>query len=203
MPTLILKRKDGTFKFEIDEEDLEMLEDYWITIDKEDNYLNVRFRNKKTRKRENPFKKIIKCDTHNEFDCNECFQIDHIDRNTLNNKKCNLRMVNNRQNCCNRKIGNNAFPYVYYSKNHNKFYTRINNKEKYFKQLHLAIIDAYPEFLKFSDYFGDNRPLSQILKETENIILNPDPDAVCEKCGLVYWCINSLKKHLKNKVCNK
>ena len=51
--------------------------------------------------------------------------IDHIDRDTLNNRIENLRLVSIRENNMNRK-DNNSFPGVYYSSKRKKFHSQIS-----------------------------------------------------------------------------
>lgn len=60
--------------------------------------------------------------------------VDHIDRNTLNNQKINLRLVNNLQNNMNRKIQvNNTSGYkgVTFNKKMSKWRGQIYFKNKY------------------------------------------------------------------------
>ena len=79
---------------------------------------------------------------YNMYDGNK--SIDHINRNRLDNRKCNLRMATQSQNNCNvSKYKNNTSGYkgVYYAPYNNKTnpwkaQIRINNKNKgigYFK----------------------------------------------------------------------
>jgi len=61
---------------------------------------------------------------------------DHIDRNSFNNKRCNLRPCTHRQNCLNRGLPKNKtsrFRGVYFNKNRNKYQAQIkvNGKNKY------------------------------------------------------------------------
>lgn len=56
------------------------------------------------------------------------YGIDHIDRDTLNSKMCNLRLATKIQNSANQKLhkrNTSGFKGVTYSKDHNKWYTSI------------------------------------------------------------------------------
>lgn len=61
-------------------------------------------------------------------------QVDHINHNTLDNRKCNLRVVSTRQNNQNR-LGTftSKYPGVYWNKNAGKWHVRIrvNGKQKH------------------------------------------------------------------------
>jgi hypothetical protein len=63
--------------------------------------------------------------------------VDHIDGNPLNNQRGNLRLVSNRQNCLNQKIGvrnKSGYKGVWWNKESGKWATGVRgeNKEKYF-----------------------------------------------------------------------
>ena len=72
------------------------------------------------------------------YDSSANNQIDHIDRDKLNNNISNLRVVNNRENSLNTDFIDNAKGYCYH-KQTKKYMTRIflNNK-----QIHLGLFDT-------------------------------------------------------------
>jgi len=45
------------------------------------------------------------------------FDIDHINNNKIDNRRCNLRLVSHRDNCLNKIRHKNKTPYVVYAKN--------------------------------------------------------------------------------------
>ncbi len=67
-------------------------------------------------------------------------QVDHINHNTLDNRKCNLRIVSPRQNMQNREVKSaSRYPGVYWERSHNRWRARI-------------VIDGKPKHL---GYFKD------------------------------------------------
>ena len=66
------------------------------------------------------------------------YVIDHLDGNTLNNQKHNLRICTQSQNCSNQKISKSntsGYKGVIYSQPSNKYYARITFNKKF---LHLG-----------------------------------------------------------------
>ena len=76
-------------------------------------------------------------------------QVDHVFHDTLDNRKCNLRVVTKRQNLQNRKGGSSIYPGVTFMKNQDKWISRIviNKKIKYLG-LFINEIDAYILYTK-------------------------------------------------------
>jgi hypothetical protein len=68
------------------------------------------------------------------IDCPDGLQVDHINLDTLDNRKCNLRICTDSQNKMNRKVQSNnkyGLKGVYYHKRHKKYYAQIRlNKKK-------------------------------------------------------------------------
>ena len=61
------------------------------------------------------------------------FETDHINRNKLDNRKCNLRTVNRRQNTINRGLNKNntsGYKGIYFDKKTNKWCVEIKNNYK-------------------------------------------------------------------------
>lgn len=71
--------------------------------------------------------------------------IDHANRNTLDNRTENLRIVTNRQNQQNRKRKYSNLPGVTWHKKHKKWYAQINIKGK---QRYLGYFDNEKEASK-------------------------------------------------------
>lgn len=62
--------------------------------------------------------------------------VDHINHNTLDNRKCNLRICSNQENICNSKLSKtnkSGIKGVYWDTDRNKWHAQIsiNNKTKY------------------------------------------------------------------------
>lgn len=95
---------------------------------------------------------------------------DHIDHNTLNNSRDNLRICIHRQNMRNRKLSLNTtskFKGVYWNKEKKKWHTdiRINGKKKYlghFKvEINAALAYDKAALLEFGDFAHLNFPAFQ------------------------------------------
>lgn len=87
------------------------------------------------------------------------FIVDHIDGNTLNNQKNNLRLTTQQKNCFNQKarIGTSKFKGVNYEKNMNKWKSQI---QAYGKKIYLGIykteIDAAKAYNEAAEkYHGE------------------------------------------------
>lgn len=93
--------------------------------------------------------------------------IDHINRNPLDNRKCNLRPCSSQENCMNKGIQSNnssGFPGVSYKKDKNKWkaYISINRR-----QIYLGYFDCIEDAIKARkqaeiDYFGEFSPNNEI-----------------------------------------
>jgi len=67
------------------------------------------------------------------MNCTDVMQVDHINHNTLDNRKCNLRICTQKQNLANRKKSKNKssqFKGVYYSKKLGKYVSQYRDGEK-------------------------------------------------------------------------
>lgn len=124
--------------------------------------------------------------------------IDHIDRNKLNNKIKNLRILTHSQNMKNHKLKDGQIYYnVHYSRylNYFKFTHREAEVARHFRSLHQAL-DFFRKYDEENDYvltksIHNLKPIDEI----EDIVL--EPNAFCERCGLVYWSENKLDEHQK------
>jgi hypothetical protein len=95
--------------------------------------------------------------------------VDHINRNTLDNRKCNLRICTNQQNICNCDLPKNnksGCKGVYWSKDKNKWTVQItiNNKTKY-----IGRYDDYEQAVKAriaaaKQYYGNFANDEEILE---------------------------------------
>jgi len=84
-------------------------------------------------------------------------QIDHIDRDKLNNNISNLRVVNHRENNLNKDSFDNAKGYCY-DKRYKKYMTRI---KLYSKEIHLGYFDTE---IEASNKFQKVRLFVKVLK---------------------------------------
>ena len=123
---IIVRKKDGSIKgiAIIDLDDVERCKRYkWGMYSNGYFYGNI---NKKLRIRLHRF--IINAGKFNRDN-----EVDHINRNPADNRKCNLRLVNHSENNKNKdkqysKILNYDTKNVYYDKNKNKYYGRFGFK---------------------------------------------------------------------------
>ncbi len=86
--------------------------------------------------------------------------VDHIDNNGLNNQKNNLRIANNKQNCCNKKvsgIGTSKYKGVTVRKRDGKFVAsiKVNYKNKHIGCYNSEIIAALAYNNAAVYYFGE------------------------------------------------
>lgn len=60
-------------------------------------------------------------------------EVDHINRNGLDNRKCNLRICNTSENCCNREYSRKSncnFKGVYYNKRFDRYIANIKKEQR-------------------------------------------------------------------------
>lgn len=68
-------------------------------------------------------------------------EVDHINRNRLDNRKCNLRIISKQDNMKNKSTYTNnksGIPGVKWNKNNNKWQVQINHNKK---RIHLGMFD--------------------------------------------------------------
>lgn len=119
---IIVRRKDGTIKGKaiIDLDDVEKCKRFkWGMYDNGYFYGNI---NKVLRIRLHRY--ILGLEAFNKTN-----EVDHINRNKSDNRKCNLRVINHSENCknkdkCYSKIVNTTNDNVYFDKRRNTYYGR-------------------------------------------------------------------------------
>lgn len=127
MKLILVRYKDRLFGSLVDDKDYDYLNQFkWYLRGKGYAVRNHLRCGKKTSMR-----------MHREImNCSHDKQIDHINRNKLDNRKCNLRFCTNSQNKMNSKgyrMSSSKYKGVYFHKGNNKWCAEINfnNKQKY------------------------------------------------------------------------
>jgi len=96
--------------------------------------------------------------------------IDHIDKNTLNNRKSNLRFVTNQQNGFNRKVGKNntsGIMGIIWHKNIHKWCVRIKIN---YKNIHIGVYENFQDAIiarlkAEKEYFKEFAPQRHLFKQ--------------------------------------
>ena len=91
------------------------------------------------------------------MNCPKKLQVDHINGNTLDNRKCNLRVCTNAQNVWNTgimKTNKSGYKGVYWSKEKKKWHSQITS---YGKRIHIGYfnnkIDAHKAYCRASKIY--------------------------------------------------
>jgi len=159
---IIYNKVHGKFEVLIDDEDLNIFNEYCWFIKKDSQ--NFYCMNVKGEEKTLYLHRIIMGIT----DTTLC--IDHIDGNGLNNQKNNLRVCSNKENLRNRKIGKNnksGFKGVCWRKCLKKWRAciKVNMKSKYLGHFD-NILDAASAYNKAATmYFGEFAKLNKIPEE--------------------------------------
>lgn len=95
------------------------------------------------------------------MDCPTDKVVDHINHNTLDNRKCNLRVCTKRENSHNILTNTSGFPCINFHKRFNKWRAYTTNRSKH---IHLGYfntkeeaINRYKEYIRKVGSLGDNR----------------------------------------------
>ena len=129
---MLISKHDTILKVLFDNEDIERIQNYkWIAkYDKTINnyYIHAWTREGRNRKRISIHRYIT--------NCGKDLQVDHINRNTLDNRKDNLRVCTLQENLQNKgryKNNKSGHKYICFHKPHNRYVVeiKINGKAKY------------------------------------------------------------------------
>lgn len=125
--------------------------------------------------------------------------VDHIDGDTGNNKKSNLRIIHKIENARNRKYYKNQIYHgVYYNEFRNEYTVHFNRTSIYHDNKHSAIIHAYDYVKNNWDCPRDQRTLSEVLQNNEQEYTS-DFKPECDMCNLKFASNYTLKIHKKRK----
>lgn len=127
-------------------EDLHLLKDYKIRLDKSNGYCRIYFKNNYQY-----LHRFI-------IDAKKGEIVDHIDRNRLNNSRDNLRIVSKKLNNYNRKVENELGRGIYFDKSGNRYRACISHSNKTLKLGSFkSIIDAKIAYNKKSfEIYGND-----------------------------------------------
>jgi len=154
---LIKTRNKNNYEIIIDTEDCFYLKNCLLSISKEKNYIYPVFYFNKTRKR---LHRII-------MNCPKEMVVDHINGDTLDNRKCNLRVCTNAQNIMNsfpHKNKSCEFKGVCFSKKYKKWQSQITfEKKNYFLGYFENKVDAAIVYNNAAiKYFGEFARLNEV-----------------------------------------
>lgn len=130
--------KYGLLKIKIDLEDVEKIKDYSWQIRKSCSLLYVQAKIKNKIRTTIPLHRLI-------MNCPKGLVVDHINHDTLDNRKCNLRICTVAENNQNQKINKNnktGFRGLSYDKKYNKYYAQISVSRKHYSKRFNNIEDA-------------------------------------------------------------
>jgi hypothetical protein len=118
----------GNVEVLIDDEDYDRIKGYNWFVNKQRNSLRV----SRTKVIDNKITSIIL--SRYIINAPEGMVVDHINHNTLDNRKCNLRICTHQENLFNTKVSNNKVSSKYKGvyKNGNKFQAKIKHNNKVF-----------------------------------------------------------------------
>lgn len=127
-----IKLTKGKFAL-VDDEDFERINQYkWQAIYKKDKKIYIAKRSRTKKESDSPVYILMHRQIMNIN--NSKIQVDHINHNTLDNRRCNLRLCNNSQNNMNKKgRSDNTSEYKGVSFYHNKFHAEIMVNQKSYR----------------------------------------------------------------------
>lgn len=165
MELTIKSKKHGEIKFLIDDEDYDKIKMYTWTLNYQVSVGNFYIVAAKMKKRKMYYYRLHRLI----MDCPNNLSVDHINHNTLDNRKCNLRICTQSENSRNtRKQTRNKtsiYKGVYFDKKLNKFRVQIM---LYYKHIHIGLFDTQDKAaiaynMAALKYFGEFAKLNNIM----------------------------------------
>lgn len=132
---LFIKYKDLNFEALIDTEDLDIVlkNGKWFASPTHGRCKKISYYYKHNNKTMGLHRLVTNCPKH--------LQVDHINRNPLDNRKCNLRTCNARENCQNKPAGKSGIKNIRITKQ-GKYQARFNFKNKETSKVFNSLYEA-------------------------------------------------------------